>query len=125
MKLPMIGLAALACLAATPAFAKSWSGFLVDSNCYESEERNKGPNDTLNYVNRDKDREVQYCSPNTKTKSFTIVDHDGMGFRLDTAGNAKAAEIVPKTGKRHALEVTVTGEMSKNAIEVASITIAK
>ncbi len=125
MKLTIIVFAALVILAATPAFAKSWSGFLVDSNCYESEERNKGPNDTLNYVNRDKDREVRYCSPNAKTKSFTFVDHDGIGFRLDPAGNAKAAEIVPKTGKSHVLEVTMTGEKNKDLIEVNSISRAK
>jgi hypothetical protein len=124
MKLLMIGLAALVCLAARPGFAKSWSGFLVDSNCYESEERNVNPWDTETYVDRDRDWEIRYCSPNTKTKSFTIVDHNGMSFRLDTAGNAKAGELIRKAGKKNFLEVTVNGEMSKDELKVYSISVA-
>jgi hypothetical protein len=49
------------------------------------------PNDTLTSVDRDTNREIRYCSPNAKTKSFTVVQSDGLNFRLDFAGNAKAA----------------------------------
>jgi hypothetical protein len=49
------------------------------------------------------------------------VQHDGLSFNLDSAGNAKAAEIVQKTAKKHSLAVVVTGVMSGNTIQVDSI----
>ena len=43
----------LICLASTLSFAGTWSGLLVDSRCYEAEERNVNPTDTLTSVDRD------------------------------------------------------------------------
>jgi hypothetical protein len=117
----MILLAAVSCLAAAPASAQTWSGFLVTADCYAALERNADPWDTSIYVDRDKDFEVRYCSPNTKTKTFTLVDHDGLSYNLDSAGNAKAAEIVRQFGNKKLLEVTVTGEKNKGEIKVSSI----
>ena len=125
MNLRGIGLAVLVCLAAIPASANSWSGFLVDSSCYEAEERSVNPNYTFNHAYRDTGLEIQICTPSAKTKSFSLVEHGGFGFRLDPVGNARAAEIVQKAGKKRLVEVTVTGEMSKHAIEVGSISLAK
>ena len=125
MKVLRIELAALVCLAATPAFAQRWTGFLVDSNCFESLERNTDPTDTISYIDRDREWEIRFCSPNAKTKTFTLVDHDGIDFRLDASGNARAAELLRGTRKKFLLEVTVTGEKNKNAIRVDSISVAK
>jgi hypothetical protein len=125
MKLPLIGFAALICLGATPVFAHEYSGFLVDSKCFEAQERNVNPQDTEIYVNRDKDREIRYCSPNAKTKSFTLVDHDGLSFRLDTAGSMEAAEIIRKNGKKDVFRVTVTGEKIKDEIRATAVSPAK
>jgi|ERR1700691_1987532 hypothetical protein len=125
MKLQGIGLAALVCLAAAPAFANSWSGYLVDSRCYAAEERSVNPNYTYNHAYRDTDEEIRICSPNAKTKSFSIVGHDGFGHALDPVGNEKAAAIVQQKGNKHRLKVAVTGEMSKSAIEVSSLAITK
>jgi hypothetical protein len=121
----MIAFATLMGLTAAPGFAQSTTGFLVDSDCYESLERNVNPWDTNTYVDRDRDWEVRYCSPNRKTKSFTLVNHDGLSFKLDPAGNAKAAELLGSARKKSVLEVSVTGEMSKDAIKVSSISKAK
>lgn len=120
-----IALAALACLTAAPGFAQSVTGFLVDSNCYESVERNVDPWETNPYVDRDRDWEVRFCSPNRKTKSFSLVNHDGLSFKLDAAGNTKAAELVGSTRKKSLLEVSVTGEINKGGIKVSSIAIAE
>jgi hypothetical protein len=125
MRLRMIAFATLMGLTAAPGFAQSTTGFLVDSDCYESLERNVNPWDTNTYVDRDRDWEVRYCSPNRKTKSFTLVNHDGLSFKLDPAGNAKAAELLGSARKKSVLEVSVTGEMSKDAIKVSSISKAK
>jgi len=125
MRLRMIAFATLICLMAVPGFAQSTTGFLVDSDCYESLERNVNPWDTNTYVDRDRDWEVRYCSPDRKTKSFTLVNHDGLSFKLDPAGNAKAAEILGSARKKSVLEVSVTGEVSRAAIKVSVISRAK
>ena len=125
MRRRTIALATLMGLTAAPGFAQSTTGFLVDSDCYESVERNVNPWDTNTYVDRDRDWEVRYCSPNRKTKSFTLVNHDGLSFKLDAAGNTKAAELVGSTRRKSLLEVTVTGEMSEGGIKVSSIAIAE
>src|ERR1700722_6687049 len=125
MKLRGIGIVVLVCLAAMPAFANSWSGVLVDSKCYEAEERSVSPNDRFNHAYQDTDVEVQVCTPSQKTRSFSIVGHGGFGVRLNPFGNELATAIVRQTGKKHLVKVTVTGEMSKNAIDVGSISVAQ
>lgn len=125
MKLAMIVCAGLLIVASAPAFAAhSWSGYLVNSDCYAARLRNVNPWDTDTYVNRDKDADLRYCAPSAKTKSFTLVDHDGLDYKLDAAGDAKAAELVRQTGKKNYLEVTVSGELNKQQIEVISISRA-
>jgi hypothetical protein len=118
-------LAALCCLASALSFAGSWFGWLVDSKCYAALERNKSPADTLSYVDRNKSDEVRYCRPNAKTKSFAVVDQDGLSFNLDASGNAKAAELVRSAGKKSVGGVMVTGEKAGNTLKVDSISIAK
>jgi len=118
-------LAALYCLASVLSFAGSWSGWLVDSKCYAALERNKSPTDTLNYVDRDKNHEIRYCEPNAKTKSFAMVEQNGLSFNLDAGGNAKAAEMVRSAGKKSIAEVTVAGEMTRDTVKVDFISIAR
>lgn len=120
MKLTM-RVAALFCWSAVLSFAGSWSGNLVDSKCYANEERNVNPTDTLTSVDRDGNLEIRYCSPNKKTKSFALVQPDGQSFIFDTVGNAKAAELVRKIGKKSPLGVVIRGEMAGKMIQVASI----
>ena len=109
------------CLASTLSFAGTWTGLLVDSRCYEAAERNVNPTDTLTSVDRDGYSEVRRCSPKPKTKSFAVVPSGSPGFELDPEGNAKAAELVRRTGKKSLYRVTVTGEMNKNTVKVDSI----
>jgi hypothetical protein len=116
-------LAALLCLCSGLSFAESWSGVLVDSKCYESEERNVNPTDTLMSVDRDTNSELRYCSPGAKTKFFTVVQPDGFSFRLDPAGNAKAADLIRKTGRKPRFQVVVTGELNKSRIGVSQIKV--
>lgn len=97
----------------------------MDTKCYENEERNINPTDTLIFVDRDQNSEIRYCSPKANTKSFTVVEPSGQYFRLDSTGNAQAADLLQRTGQRNGLYVTVTGESSKNTIKVDSITPAK
>jgi hypothetical protein len=112
------------CLASALALAETWSGFLVNSSCYESLESNHNPNDTLTYVDRDRGSEVRYCAPNTKTKSFAVVEEDGESFTLDPAGNVKAAALVRQTGKKQLWPVNVSGQRQKDEVKVSSISLA-
>ncbi|HEV3333889.1 MAG TPA: hypothetical protein VG096_23045 [Bryobacteraceae bacterium] len=120
----MMRLAIVICLASTLGFSDNWSGALVNSKCYDSLEGNVNPHDSLSNVDRDRGQEISFCSPNDKTKSFAIVDRDGLRFKLDAGGNTKAAELVRNTGKKPYYRVTVTGEMSKHTIKTDSISMA-
>jgi hypothetical protein len=117
-------LAALLSVASALAFAESWSGSLVDSKCYAAEERNTRENG-LTSVDRDRSSEIAYCSPNVKTQSFAIVLNDGASWKLDSSGNAKAAMLVQKTGKKSAYVVNVTGAANHGMVNVSSISMAQ
>lgn len=97
----------------------------MDSKCYANEERNVNPNDTLTSVDRDQNQEIRYCAPSAKTKSFAVVQHDGLSFNLDSDGNAKAAEFVRKVGKKSSFAVVIIGEVSGHKIKVDSISMVR
>ena len=61
-------------LASALCFAENWTGKLVDAACVE-QAQGKAAN----------------CMPTTKTGAFALDTGDGKVFRLDAAGNAKAA----------------------------------
>lgn len=118
----MLGFALLLLFQSAPG---TWSGALVDAKCYAAQERNVNPTSTLMAVNVDRDAEIRYCRPGPKTKFFTIVDHDGISFTLDSAGNTKAAALVPATPKHSRIMVTVTGEQAGKSIRVGSLALAR
>lgn len=120
-----VRLTLVALVSAGLSMAGTWSGSLVDAKCYESEERNVNPTDTLTAVDRDVNMELRFCSPRTKTMLFTLVMPDGESFRLDAAGNAKATELVRKEGKTPRLRVAVMGEAVKHTIQVESISMER
>lgn len=121
----LLRIALLACFSAGLSFAGTWSGVLVDARCWGFRERNVNPRDTLTFVDRDRNLELSFCTPNAKTKSFAVVPEDGVSLALDAAGNAKAAEVVKQANRKSPLVVDVTGEVNKNTIAVASISAAK
>lgn len=113
--------AVLLFLASAPGFAGTWSGSLVDSKCFAASERNVNPDDTLTAVDRDQNEEIRYCSPGLKTKSFAIIQADGLSFALDSVGNARAAEFVRNASRKQRIAVVVTGELKNSTIRVDSI----
>ena len=106
-------------------FAESWTGDLVDSRCYASEENNVNPFDPPSNVNHDRGYEIRVCRPNARTRSFAIVDPDGRTFQLDPSGNGRVADLVRQADKKSRLLVTVTGEKRKKTVSVDSISLAK
>ena len=112
-------LTSLVFLASALSFAASWFGALVDSECYASVQRNVSPGHPASH---NTSRTLRVCSPNEKTKSFSVVPHDGEALRLDSDGNEKARELVLKGGKKPYM-VNVTGEMTQDTLKVDTISI--
>jgi hypothetical protein len=77
------------------------------------------------YVDRDANRDVRYCSPSAKTKSFAIVQQFGPTLTLDSAGNRKVIELVRSADKKSIIIVAISGEMNNSTISIDSIAIAK
>lgn len=109
-------------LASVLAVAGTWSGFLVDSGCFQSAEENHNVSDSA--VLRDVGLEVRVCHPKVKTHSFAIVQSDSEAVDLDSAGNTQAAEL-GRQGLKSPWYVTVSGEMKKKTITVSSIVSSK
>lgn len=105
------------------ALAGSWSGILVDADCYQAAVGNVSPNNT-SLASRDMNGNVQSCRPTAKTKSFAIVEIDWTTLTLDAAGDAKARKLVHATKGSSAINVTVTGERDKNTVAVKSLSRA-
>jgi len=101
------------------SFAASWSGVLVNSECYASIERNSSPGHP---ASQNISKTIRTCSPNEKTKSFSLVHH-GEALSLDSDGNEKARELVLKQGKKSPYKVNVTGEMTQDKLKVDTISI--
>ncbi len=102
------------------AFGQSWTGFLVDADCYQSASTNTKPGQQ-----RDRNKDIKQCAPSATTTSFRFMDRGGETFKLDTAGNAKAVEAVHKAPGRSPMEVTVTGSRSDDTLKVDSMSVAK
>jgi hypothetical protein len=106
------------CLCAA-GFAETWSGYLVDSNCWRNRQENVSLDTSL--VSRDMRMDLFYCLPTAKTKRFAVVLYDWSALRLDAAGNERAADLVRRAGKKPLLDVTVTGVLDRKTIQAASI----
>jgi ribosomal protein S17 len=112
-------------LGSSPALAENWTGYLVDANCYASEERNVNPFAPSFDANHDRAYEIRVCRPKIRTRKFAVVNANGQSFQLDSSGNVKAADFVRRTGEKRLLNVTVTGDRHEKTVTVESISLAK
>lgn len=99
---------------------ETWSGLLVDAKCYAIARSNVNVNDT-GTADRDVQADVESCRPNRKTKSFAVVQQDWSALDLDSAGNAKAQDLIRNRRKEKNIQVTVTGERTGKAIRTDTI----
>jgi hypothetical protein len=65
----------------TLVFAANWSGKLIDGSCYDKQQTSAG------------------CDASSATKNFAL-DVDGKVFKLDSAGNEKAAAALKNRADR-------------------------
>ncbi len=111
-------------LASAAAWAGSWTGVLVGSKCYANEQRNVNPTDT-SMADRDMDWDVRSCSPSAKTKAFAVVLQDWSSLQFDSAGDVMSAALLRKAGRKTYFSVVVTGQRTRDTIDVKSIAAAR
>ena len=103
--------------------AGSWSGFLVDADCYANNQRNTHPG--AHPATVDTNRIVKTCPPKANTTSFVMMEQGGRVFNLDDAGNQKAHELVQKAGNASTYKVKVSGDVEENTLKVSAISMGK
>ena len=96
--------AALA-LAATSAFADSWSGTVVDIMC----------------KNKDLAGHTSKCAVACAKGGYGLVLPDGKFVKFDEGGNAKALAALKATSKEKDLKAKVSGELDGDTVKVSSI----
>jgi hypothetical protein len=99
-----VGIIALA--TAALGLAESWTGKLIDGNCKPE-------------PNASKESPSASCAPTASTKVFAIQTADGKVFRLDNAGNMKAAAALKNDPSK--TSVTVSGSLDGQMVKVDSI----
>ena len=100
-------------------YTQGWPGYLLDARCYASQEENV--NHTQNGTDRNVGFEISFCHPTAKTRSFVFIQQDGSPFYLDSAGDAKAAELVRANVREARGLVALTGTKIERTIHVTSI----
>ena len=104
--------AAFLSLFAALAFADSWSGTLIDANCY-AQQKNASP-----------------CAATSSTTAFAL-NSSGQVFTMDDAGNAKASAMLKNRADRTTdenvksspIHVKVTGAKDGDTLKVDDIEV--
>jgi hypothetical protein len=104
--------AVLFVLFASSGFAASWSGYLVDSKCWDSRQSNVSIDSPT--VSRDMREDVVYCSPTDDTRAYAVVLSDWSRLRFDGGGNTAALQFVLTHGEEKMQRVTVDGISGKH-----------
>jgi hypothetical protein len=112
-------LASLLLCISTAGFATTWSGYLVNSRCYGSNQANVSQD--ANIGSTDLARQVRTCAARPGTKRFAVVPPDWSNLRLDATGNAKASSLVRSQRHGKVMGVTVAGPRRRNRVKVASV----
>lgn len=94
--------------------AESWTGKLIDANCSAASNSNSNSSATSSKL-------PESCTPTSSTKVFAIQTPDGKIYRLDSAGNSKAAEAVKSNPGKS--EVTVSGNLNGQMVKVESLQV--
>jgi hypothetical protein len=103
---------AFAAILAVPAFAGTWSGTLLDGNCYSQQKSAKS------------------CGASSTTTAFAL-DVSGKIYNFDEAGNTKAAAALKNRADRSVepnaretpVAATVTGTVEGNTLQVDTIQV--
>jgi hypothetical protein len=109
----LLTLCAFVTVFTTLALAESWTGRLVDASCY------------------DQQKSATTCDPTSSTTTFALVA-SGKAFKLDDAGNTKAAEAMknradrstnPNAPQSTTITAKVTGTKDGENLKVESVEV--
>ncbi len=96
---------ALSLLCGAMAFAESWTGTIVDTNC----------------KTKDLASHKKSCVMGCAKSGLGVVLSDGKFVKFDEAGNAKALEALKASSKDADLKAKVTGKLDGEVIKVEKV----
>lgn len=99
-------------IASVLCFADTWTGKLIDAACADLDKSNIQTKD------------ASVCAPKERTEAFAIQTSDGKIYKLDSAGNAKAAEFFKATKIKPDIDVTISGTMSGQLVKVDALNVS-
>jgi len=111
-------LATVLCLGSMLCLAETWSGKLVDANCKDQSKPSASqPSQQMSST----------CEATKTTTAYGVQLSDGRVLKLDSTGNAKAAEAMKSSGSTSSTRsssgmiVTVTGSLDGHTVKVDTI----
>jgi len=103
-------------LFAAIGYGETWSGKLLDAACYERNQQNPGKNSS-------KTGNPPTCEASTSTGAFALQTSDGKVYKLDAAGNSKAATAIRGNPDNKSPSAEVAGAMEDEILKVDSISV--
>ncbi len=118
----IVKLATVLCLGSVLCLAETWTGKLVDANCKDQSKQGAADSTTPSQAS-------STCEATRSTTAYGVELSDGRVLKLDSTGNAKAAEAMKNTSstrgagtrKSTAMMVTVTGTLDGHTVKVDTI----
>jgi hypothetical protein len=108
-------------MAGALCYAENWNGKLIDATCYDS----SGSKTTSSSDHTSRGKLEKECAPTAATNSFAIQTSKNTVYKLDSAGNIKAAEAMQagslKSDSDGDVHVSVAGTLQGNTVKVDSI----
>ena len=98
------------------SYADTWSGKLLDAACVERTRENPERNST-------KTGNPPTCVASKSTGAFALQTSDGKVYKLDPAGNSKAATAVRGNPDNDSPEADVSGAREGEILKVDSISV--
>jgi hypothetical protein len=123
------------CLAAGFSYAETWTGKLIDATCHDKSSQSsqatpgqatRGQSTTPSTTpGQSSSSSRESCAPTASTTSFALETSDGKVYKLDSAGNSKAASAMRGNPNAKDENVTVSGTMEGSTVKVDSINTSK
>lgn len=101
---------------AAMSYGETWSGKLLDAACYERSQKDPERNSK-------KTGNPPACEASTSTASFALATSDGKVYKLDSAGNSKAATALRGNPDNKSPEADVSGTLEGQILKVDSISV--
>jgi hypothetical protein len=98
------------------SYGDTWSGKLLDAACVERSQQDPDRNST-------KTGNPPTCVASTSTGVFALQTSDGKVYKLDPAGNSKAATAIRGNPDNKSPEADVSGALEGQILKVDSISV--